>query len=197
MSKVTAALSKTFLVFSLPLMVISTLLFAGSALADQTGSIYADAQASTDANTLGNFDVEGESEALPDDGREDPKSQIFPAVWCADIGDESTRASCWTAYRNGLDYYEFGLEHRERVLKWQHVSTQIILVVVLLLVAMGLYFAWVQFRAGTGEEAATEIEISSASIKVSSSVLGVIILVISLAFFYLYLIYVYPIEEVI
>ena len=48
MSKVTAALSKAFLVFSLPLIISSTFLLAGSALAAQTDSIHADAQTSTD-----------------------------------------------------------------------------------------------------------------------------------------------------
>jgi hypothetical protein len=40
------------------------------------------------------------------------------------------------------------------------------------------------------------LDLSTAGLKVSSPVLGVIILVISLAFFYLYLVYVYPISEI-
>jgi hypothetical protein len=46
-------------------------------------------------------------------------------------------------------------------------------------------------------DVATEIDLSTSSVKVSSPVLGVIILVISLAFFCLYLVYVYPISEVV
>jgi hypothetical protein len=135
---------------------------------------------------------------LAESGVADPeKATIFPTVWCADISNVDTQLSCWKAYRNGLDYYRFGLKHREDVLKWQHLSTKIILIVVLILVAMGLYFAWVQFRDGTTEQTSTEIEVSTSSLKVSSPVLGVIILIVSLAFFYLYLIYVYPIQEVI
>jgi hypothetical protein len=43
---------------------------------------------------------------------------------------------------------------------------------------------------------ATNLELSTTGIKVSSSVLGVIVLLISMAFFYLYARYVYPIQEV-
>jgi len=145
--------------------------------------------------SLQNF-VDGKMEPQVGNDLKIDKAKIFPAVWCADIEEKATQSSCWEAYRNGLDYYRFGLAHRERVLEWQHTSTQIILFVVLTLVAMGLYFAWVQFQAGTSQQTDTEIEISAEGIKVSSPVLGVIILTMSLAFFYLYLIYVYPIEEV-
>jgi len=40
----------------------------------------------------------------------------------------------------------------------------------------------------------SQLEVSSAGIKVNSSLLGVIILVLSIVFFYFYLIYVYPIK---
>ena len=128
---------------------------------------------------------------------EDESSKIFPTVWCAKIEDKDTESVCWKAYQNGLNYYEFGLSHRESVLKWQHLSTQIILFVVLILVAMGLYFAWVQFQNGAASQASNKIEISLEGVKVSSPVLGVIILTLSLGFFYLYLVYVYPLNEVI
>jgi hypothetical protein len=176
----------TMLLVLLALLMIPTALSASAdtVTEPETGS-------TTQVKPLGGFN-------LAESGVSDPeKATIFPTVWCADIDNVATQSSCWEAYRNGLDYYRFGLMHREDVLKWQHLSTKIILIVVLILVAMGLYFAWVQFRDGTNGQASTEIEISTASIKVSSPVLGVIILVVSLAFFYLYLIYVYPIQEVI
>jgi hypothetical protein len=148
---------------------------------------------------------EGESEAYPRQSAEratpassdDSGSRIFPAVWCADITDPETQDICWKAYREGLAYYKRGLTHRSQVLGWQHVSTRIIFFTVLFLVGTGIYFAWVQFKAGTGLQKNSEIEISTQGIKVSSPVLGVIILVLSLAFFYLYLRYVYPINEII
>ncbi len=128
---------------------------------------------------------------------DDSGSPIFPAVWCADIADSKTQVICWEAYREGLGYYRRGLLHRTDVIEWQHISTQIIFFTVLFLVGSGIYFAWVQFKNGTGSQENNEIEISMQGIKVSSPVLGVIILVLSLAFFYLYLRYVYPINEII
>jgi hypothetical protein len=106
------------------------------------------------------------------------------------------------AYRASLrEYYIYvqkGLQHRQRVFVWQHYSSITIFVVVILLVAAGIYFAAVQFHQslarGTAE--ATQFEAGTGGLKVSSPVLGVIILVISLAFFYLYLVFVYPIREI-
>lgn len=124
---------------------------------------------------------------------------------CAQIPDAETQALCWHAFRERLHYYERGLEHRARVLAWQHLCTQIIFVVVLFLVAVGVVFAWLQFHQGLkrasrgGSQEAQpehEIEISTKGIKVSSPVLGVIILALSLGFFYLYLVFAYPITEV-
>ena len=101
------------------------------------------------------------------------------------------------------DYFQHIIDsnrHQLNVFHWQLLSAKIIFVVVILLVAAGIYFAAVQFhhglRSGKPVEQGTEIEASLKGIKVSSPVLGVIILTISLMFFYLYLIYVYPIEFV-
>ena len=132
-------------------------------------------------------------------------SAYMPKVWCANIDDEATKAICWKAYQASLNYYETGLQHRTRVFWWQHMSTRIILFVVLVLVASGIYFAWIQFKLDVTSRQSTRstesgkehsLELSTSGIKVSSPVLGVIILALSLAFFYLYLIYVYPITEV-
>jgi len=130
-------------------------------------------------------------------------SPFMPKVWCADIADVETRKVCWAAYRASLSYYETGLAHRARVIRWQHVSTIVIFWVVLGLVAIGVYFAWLQFaramaiRPTAGEPGPTHsIELSVGGIKVSSPVLGVIILTLSLAFFYLYLVHAYPIQEI-
>jgi len=124
---------------------------------------------------------------------------------CSDYADSTTRDRCWTAYRAYFDYYESGFGHRKTVFWWQHVSSVVIFVVVLALVAIGVFFAWLQFRrdlraphalaAGETAPAVHQLELGQTGLKVSSPVLGVIILVISLAFFYLYLVYVYPIGE--
>lgn len=156
-------------------------------------------------------DVIRRAQQAVDSGQAGPSgSPIFPQVWCGEIDEEATRDHCWQAYRASLSYYETGLEHRARVFAWQHFSTRIIFFVVLGLVVVGVYFAWVQFRRGLAQQAiespegtdkATaqtghEVEISPKGIRVSSPVLGVVILALSLAFFYLYLVYVYPITEI-
>ena len=86
---------------------------------------------------------------------------------------------------------------------WQGLIVTIevsFLVVVISLVAVGIFFSWLQFRQGLKAEGGlaseTTFEASGTGIKVSSPVLGVIILTISLGFFYLYLVYVFPIEEI-
>ena len=111
------------------------------------------------------------------------------------------------------EYYEYrigGYQHRQRVFAWQLVSSKIIFIVVTVLVLVGIYFSWVQFRGSIkrqtkanarrkdeemAEEMHTEVEASLSGVRVSSPVLGVIILMISFLFFYLYLVYVYPISE--
>ncbi len=129
-------------------------------------------------------------------------TSLAPAVACAEIADEAAQTRCWQAFEAYFDYYRSGFEHRRRVFAWQHLSTQIIFVVVLILVGAGLFFAWLQFRrdstkpSGGEKEQAHEVEIGPGGVKVSSPVLGVVILTLSLAFFYLYLIYVYPIREI-
>ena len=79
------------------------------------------------------------------------------------------------------------------------MTSKIIFVTVLVLVASGIYFAAVQFHVGLhGKKKmeTTEIVANLEGVKVSSPVLGVIILVISLAFFYCYLVFVYPIVDI-
>lgn len=105
------------------------------------------------------------------------------------------------------EYATWGLSHRRRVFEWQHQSSRIIFVAVLLLVFTGVGFSGIQFyrslreAEGTvpvgeaGERGVSHIELSTGGLKISSPVLGVIILGLSLAFFYLYLVYVYPIAE--
>jgi len=133
---------------------------------------------------------------------DDPMLPDAPnALW----SDPETRKSYLDALQEYYQYRKAGLQHRGQVFKWQLVSAKIIFVVVLALVAAGIYFAAVQFHSslpkqgadsGKSEHPVTEISASTEGIKVSSPVLGVIILIISLAFFYLYLVYVYPIEDI-
>ncbi len=179
------------------LLTVFLLMFSTTPFSAGADTVTPESDKGTLFKSLTGFDVGTNTGVPTESDLESSKSKIFPTTWCADIDHIATRESCWGAYRNGLDYYKFGLSHRQQVLEWQHLSTQIILFVVLILVSMGLYFAWLQFKSGRSEQTATEIEISTERLKISSPVLGVIILTLSLAFFYLYLVYVYPIQEVI
>jgi Leucine-rich repeat (LRR) protein len=104
-------------------------------------------------------------------------------------------------------------KHTLAVLQWQLTSSQIIFCVVIGIVCIGLGLAVIQFIAALkmdtkrpAQSAAeaepelgnnqTEIELTLQSVKIKTSLIGVIVLIISLAFFYLYLIHVYPIEEI-
>ncbi|MGR9054122.1 MAG: hypothetical protein ACU84J_15900 [Gammaproteobacteria bacterium] len=116
------------------------------------------------------------------------------------FADQSTLQAYRQSLKAYYGYRQSGLEHRSKVFQWQLLSAKLIFVVVLILVAAGIYFAAVQFHYGmkrqNGESMQTELSATTEGLKVSSPVLGVIILVISLAFFYLYLVYVYPIEDI-
>lgn len=105
----------------------------------------------------------------------------------------------WDASRERLyRYHSEALDHRMTVFRWQYRSSVAIFAVVVLIVAVGLYFSWMQFHASDrGREIKpSSLEASAGGLKVSSPVLGVIILALSLGFFYLYLVHVYPIFEV-
>lgn len=117
--------------------------------------------------------------------------------------DEQGRVAQQRAFRAYYDYRTEGFDHRRRVFEWQLLTSRIIFVLVVALVAIGIFFSWLQFRRGLGphgdsgvKQETTTFEATAKGIKVTSPVLGVIILTISLAFFYLYLVYVYPIEEI-
>lgn len=144
----------------------------------------------------------GESPAPPTGEKSTPPelAPVEPPEW---LKDAPTNASFLEAMREYYAYRASGLRHRARVFEWQLLSSRIIFATVLGLVASGIVFAAVQFGIGLRlassgvKETATEIDLSTTSVKVSSPVLGVIILVISLVFFYLYLVYVYPINEIV
>ena len=118
-----------------------------------------------------------------------------------------TRAMADAAFAAYYEYRAQGYQHRHEVFRWQLFSSRIIFGVVIALVALGVYFSWLQFLAGRQVRVEGEgdpgdathpstVKLSTSGIEVSSPVLGVIILAISLAFFYLYLVHVYPINEV-
>lgn len=130
-----------------------------------------------------------------DEGGFEP--EILPQDLLGEEGAAVQREALAAYYQYRID----GYEHRQRVFRWQLLSSRIIFVVVIFLVLIGLYFSWLQFRAAirsgpaAGAPPETTFEASASGLKVSSPVLGVIILAISLAFFYLYLVHVYPIVD--
>lgn len=146
----------------------------------------------------GEIKLEERATPEPESGGGDPMRPAVP-------DDLQVNAITLEKYQISMQaYYDYrttGLTHRREVFEWQLFSAKIIFLVVLVLVAAGIYFAAVQFHSGMrsgGKQEdipQTEFEASLKGVKVSSPILGVIILSLSLAFFYLYLIYVYPIED--
>lgn len=138
-------------------------------------------------------------------GEEAPGPDLMPVVVPTDLLSEDGVEEMKRSFQAYYAYRTEGFEHRSAVFEWQAFSTKVIFFMVLILVFVGLYFSWVQFRAGmdaskeAGENpnsgAVTTFEAGTSGLKVSSPVLGVIILAISLSFFYLYLIYVYPVHD--
>jgi hypothetical protein len=130
-----------------------------------------------------------------------PSTAVLPDIVGPDILGPEGQESLQAALKAYYDYRVQGFAHRSRVFQWQLLSSRLIFALVILIVAVGLYFSWLQFRAGMKEKAgpeatSTTLEAPATGIKLSSPVLGVIILALSLAFFYLYLVHVYPIEEI-
>ena len=131
-------------------------------------------------------------------------------------GDSTSKALYYESLSRYFEYRLFGYQHREKVFAWQLLSSKIIFFCVIILLMVGLYFSYLQFKksmleVGTrnekvdGEKTETDkttsssqttIEATLKGFKISSPVLGVIILAISLIFFYLYLIHIYPIREI-
>ncbi|GGX62673.1 hypothetical protein [Saccharospirillum salsuginis] len=147
--------------------------------------------------------IEAMEAALEAEDNQNGKQPLqAPAMISGELLDAEGRAAMQAALKAYYDYRTEGFDHRQRVFEWQLLSSRIIFVVVIALVAAGIYFSWLQFRADLkktdkeGDRAVSTLEASTSGIKVSSPVLGVVILVISLLFFYLYLQYVYPIEEI-
>lgn len=117
-------------------------------------------------------------------------------------------------------YYRQSLIHRGQSFSWQYTSSIIIFFLVIITVLCGLIYSGMQFYYSVQEiklkkqlilkremekvehselpkiqDGNTQLEVTLSSIKISSSLIGVIILTISIAFFFLYLAYVYPIER--
>ncbi|MEM6616913.1 MAG: hypothetical protein AAF619_10310 [Pseudomonadota bacterium] len=140
------------------------------------------------------------SEQTPEPQGNAESDELFPDVAPDGVLDADGLQAQRDAFRGYYQYRIDGYAHRGAVFRWQLQSGQIIFGLVIIIVALGMYFSWTQFHHGLqrGKDVeASTVEISVGSgIKVTSPVLGVIILALSLGFFYLYLVHVYPIEEI-
>ena len=106
-------------------------------------------------------------------------------------------------------YTKFAYAYRMKLFEWQLSSSKIIFSVVVVIVLIGLYLSYLQFKLSEKQllkptdpkdtstaksQSATDLEINKDGIKIQSAVIGLIILVISIIFFFLYLKFVFPIN---
>jgi hypothetical protein len=140
-------------------------------------------------------------------GTEDCHGQFTPAHKAA-VGSESPgsgaaqeqvpSAASIELYASEVQYEVWRQKHTERIFAWQFYSSLVLFLVVLALVAAGLYFAYMQFKlsfhTADSKFEKEEVTLSAHGLVLKSSFLGVVILAFSLAFFFLYLRYVYPIS---
>lgn len=159
------------------LLLIATLLFSVPALC-QTGSI--DSMESH-ADELGQ---EFDDAVVPDFYKD--KLAVPPAA-AADTDALYLR-------RINDEIFRYTFNQNRKVFQWQYISSIIIFFVVILVVLMGLFLSYLQFRRSA--ESNTKLEIGSGGVKIDTAVIGLAILTLSLSFLFLYLKYVYPITLV-
>lgn len=116
-------------------------------------------------------------------------------------------------------YHNYIFTQRMAIYNWQLNSGKILFFVVVLIVLIGLYLSYLQFKASTAHQEyqrkagasitttnkievsdavtsdpITKFEITKDGIKIDSAVIGLVILAFSIAFFFMYLNYVFPIQ---
>ncbi len=114
--------------------------------------------------------------------------------------------------RNVVFWYTFN--QNRKVFQWQYISSILIFFLVMIIVLIGLYLSYLQFKmatkiftappspdkpdnsAGYVDMMKADLELGKDGIKINTAVVGLIILTLSLAFLFLYLKYVYPISIV-
>jgi len=129
--------------------------------------------------------------------------------------------SCIDAQKAYAEYYKTYLDGlaatQLRTFNWQFWTSVVLLVVVVVICISGVIFSGFQLYSATAQDfrgrnadrlnadhlaankpdqLAANVELSWQSVRVTSSVIGLVVLVISLAFFYLFLKDVYPISAV-
>lgn len=140
----------------------------------------------------------------------------FITVHLEDKLDSTTRIDMLKTEAN---YHKYMFTQRMAIYNWQLNSGKILFFVVVLIVLIGLYLSYLQFKASTAHleyrrnieasitttdkiagidavtsDPITKFEITKDGFKIDSAVIGLVILVISIAFFFMYLRYVFPIQ---
>lgn len=165
-------------------------------------------------------DVQSDEKTTSATPPEQSTRDLSPLFSCDSIGNQTDKEkdvhdACLSALKENFTYESERLKHRKWVFRFQLVATNISFVIVIVMVAFGLRFAYVQFsrefprvlpataaidlggRAENNISTTTDIEVSLARVKISSSILGVVILGLAMGFFYLYIRFVFPIQGVI
>jgi uncharacterized membrane protein len=99
----------------------------------------------------------GEAQNEFEKGKEkhtEPDVSVLPGAPNLNDLDGPTKESYYVALRAYYQYRTSGYEHRRTLFRWQFISSIIIFVVVILLVFLGMYFSWVQFRNSLSSRAA-------------------------------------------
>jgi uncharacterized membrane protein (DUF485 family) len=123
---------------------------------------------------------------------------LTPCEATAVAGAEGS-ALCLNAYDNRIrqyrsEYDKWSLNHRARVLGWQHVSGVISFFVVMAIILAGVYMSYLEFTKN--RDAVTTLKFGQTGVELSSPVIGVIVLLISFLFTTVYLEKVYPVREI-
>jgi hypothetical protein len=94
-------------------------------------------------------------------------------------------------------YYGQLMDSNVKTFRAQQIASYVVLFLVFVVVSAGIVFSGFQLWKGvtTGVQQDTNLEVSASSVRVTSSVVGIIVLAISLAFLFIYAHEVYHIKE--
>lgn len=94
-------------------------------------------------------------------------------------------------------YYGELMDSNVKTFFAQQIASYVVLFLVFVVVSAGIIFSGFQLWKGvaTGVQSDTNLEISAASVRVTSSVVGVVVLTISLVFLFIYAHEIYHIKE--
>jgi hypothetical protein len=82
---------------------------------------------------------------------------------------------------------------------WQHMASNVILFLVVLVVLAGVAFSGLQLWKAVsqgGPQSTTELELSATKFRITSSIVGIVVLSLSLVFLYLFVLKVYTIRPI-